>query len=150
MNVVDVINVLYPGAIQARLIDLGQDASGVIFITKWIVPDVPQPTIDELQAQIPELLQEFEYEKFVSQGIPLISIYCDSVAKEKKFDTALSCASYVSSTVDEWRNQTLVFVSWRDAVFSYLIQQLPLMKSGQRSIPTFQEFKSELPVIEWP
>ena len=149
MNILDVINIVYPGQSDLGNVTVGQDGNN-IFITMWKVPNEPQPTTEKLLAMIPSLQNQFDLTYFVTNGTPLIAAYCDSVAQEKQYDSAVSCASYVSSTIVSWREQALAFVAWRDSVYSYAIAQEQLMQSGKRSIPTFEEFKTELPDIVWP
>lgn len=39
---------------------------------------------------------------------------------------------------------------WRDAVWTYVYEQLALVQAGQRTQPTIAEFIAELPAIVWP
>jgi hypothetical protein len=80
----------------------------------------------------------------------LLSSYIDVVAQQRQYENAVSCASYISSSIPQWKNEAETFVSWRDEVFTYTIAQIQLMQSGSRSIPSFEEFKTELPEIVWP
>jgi hypothetical protein len=150
MTIIDVCTLTYPGQIDLGNIVFGQAETGPIFITKWTVPDVEQPTIQFLESLIPNLQIQFDLWYFVNIGRPQLKPYLDNVAQERQYDSAISCASYISSTVPQWKNEATAFVSWRDSVFNYMIDQITLMSNGERSVPTFEEFKNELPVITWP
>jgi hypothetical protein len=150
MNILDVINMVYPGQSELGNVTVGQGLDGKLFITKWTVPNLPQPTVEELEAMIPDLQKQFDLWYFVTIGQPQLMPYLDTVAQERQYDSAISCASYVSSTIPAWKAQADAFVSWRDSVFTYTIAQVQLMQSGERSVPTFEEFKTELPEMVWP
>ena len=150
MNIADVVNMVYPGQLALGNVAFGQNAGEPIFITKWTVPGEPMPSRESLEAMIPSLQSQFDFMFFVTQGTPLIAAYVDTVAQQRNYDNAVSCASYVNSTIMSWQAQALAFVWWRDSVYSYAIAQQQLMQSGQRSIPTFEEFQSELPAMVWP
>ncbi len=111
---------------------------------------VPQPVIANLQAMIPSMQNQFDLWYFVNTGQPQLMPYLDTVAKQRQYDSAISCASYSTSSVAQWKSEAEAFISWRDAVFTYTIEQVQLMQSGERSVPSFDDFKTELPEIVWP
>lgn len=150
MTIVDVVNIIYPDQLKLGNVTFGLDDNGQIFITKWTVPDEPEPTVQSLEAQIPSLQAQFDLWYFVTVGQPQLMPYLDTVAQRRQYDSAISCASYINSTIPAWKAQAEAFVSWRDSVFTYTIAQVQLMQSGQRSVPSFEEFKTELPEIVWP
>ncbi len=149
MTIVDVCNYVYPGQQAKDNIQFGQDGNNPIFITYWDVPNVPEPSIEQLEALIPTYQNQFNFDYFVKEQSAMLPSYLDKVAQEKQYDSVLSCASYVDSTVQQWKEEATVFIAWRDAVFTYIIQQEQRMQDGQRSVPTFEEFKQELPLISW-
>ena len=95
------------------------------------------------------VLNEFNVNKFVKDGNPLITKLIDGTANLKGYDSAVSCASYSASTNAQWQSESVAFIAWRDNVFAYVIAQTELMRNSSRTIPTFDEFKTELPVITW-
>lgn len=97
-------------------------------------PVIPPKTLPEIVAEFSSGLQEF----------------VDSIAAEKQYSSALHCASYVNSTNDLWRPESLAFIAWRDKVWSYCYQELAKFQSGEREAVTFDEFITELPTIAWP
>jgi hypothetical protein len=131
------------------------DKKGYDLVTKideWIVywnddNKDPIPSIDDILSINDHKVNAI---KFESIGTPLLNSYINEVAQEKKYDSALSCSSYISSNNPKWKAEAIAFVSWRDAVFDYTLEQFNLISLGLRLIPTFEEFKLELPVINWP
>jgi hypothetical protein len=150
MTIVDVVNIVYPGQFALKNVAFGQDGNSPIFITKWSVPNVAEPTVESLIAQIPLLQKQFDLLYFQSVGTPQLVSYIDSVAQKRQYENAVSCASYANSGVASWKAEASAFIAWRDSVYNYAIAQEALMQSGTRTVPTFAEFQTELPLIVWP
>lgn len=79
-----------------------------------------------------------------------IDVHLDAIARERGYSSAVSCASYVSSTNALWRAEAEAFVAGRDAVWTYAFAELASVQSGSRAVPSVAEFIAELPAIEWP
>lgn len=79
-----------------------------------------------------------------------IQAHIDATARQRDYDSGVSCASYVNSTNPQWAAEAQAFVAWRDSVWSYAFQELAKVENGEREQPTIDEFLSELPQIEWP
>ena len=150
MTIVDVVNIIYPWQLSLGNVTFGQDGNKPIFITSWNVPNQPEPTVESLLAQIPALQNQFDLNYFINTGAPQLAAYVDSIAQQKQYADAVSCASYVNSTNAIWKSQATAFIAWRDSVYNYAVAQETLMQNGSRTIPAFAEFKNELPVITWP
>src|SRR5690606_31299894 len=106
----------------------------------------PLPTIEAIVGVSDALVSSTIFQQ---NGLKLLSKYIDTVAQERQYDSAISCASYVNSTITQWQNEANTFIMWRDSVLFYTIEQVELMQLGQRSVPTFEEFKTEFPEIVW-
>ena len=63
MSVVDISNYAYPNQISLGNISFGQNTDGSIFITKWSVPNVSEPTIDEIISLAPNYQNQFDFLK---------------------------------------------------------------------------------------
>lgn len=150
MTIVDVVSQVWPGQQELGNVRFGQNPGEPIFITTWTVPDIPEPSVEELEAMIPGLQTQFDIWYFINHGTPLIEPFMDSVAAQRQYTSTITCASYANSTVPEWKAQAEAFVAWRDQILSYTMTQVQLMQGEQRSVPTFEEFITELPVIVWP
>ena len=148
MTIVDVVNIVYPGQVALGNVTFGQGDNGIV-INSWTVPNQPQPTVESLEAQIPFLQAQFDLSYFLTNGTPQLAAFVDAVAQQKQYSDAVSCASYINSSVANWKGEATTFIAWRDSVYNYVIAQEELMQSGARTIPTFAEFQSELPVIAW-
>jgi hypothetical protein len=151
LNIEQIVLTKYRNEFKANQIELSGDSNGDVFISKWSVPDIEQPTREQLLAMdTPELQHMYNVYQFVDKGTPRLKSYLDSVAQQKQYADAISCTSYANSTNLEWKAEAEAFIAWRDSVFNYIIAQQILMQNGDRPIPDFAEFLEELPVIGWP
>lgn len=78
-----------------------------------------------------------------------IQNHIDATAQSKQYTNGFALASYVTSTVPQWKAEAETFVAWRDSVWVYVYQELEKVESGIRPQPTIQELLSELPTIQW-
>lgn len=76
-----------------------------------------------------------------------ISNHVNAAARARRYDDAVSLASYVNSTIPQWAAEATAFVAWRDAVWAYAYAELDKVEAGQRPVPTVAEFLEELPAI---
>lgn len=79
-----------------------------------------------------------------------IQAHVDATARDRQYDSGVSCASYVNSTNPTWAAEASAFVQWRDAVWAYAFTELDKVQQGQRPQPTVAEIIGELPAIAWP
>jgi hypothetical protein len=91
------------------------------------------------------------------EPVPALSDYVSSIAAmmdakaiDRRYDSALSLATYIGSTNAQWAAEALAFVAWRDQVWTYCYAELEKVQSGTRTQPTVAEFLAELPVVVWP
>ena len=152
MTFEEIMLTVYRQQFQQGLFGLADynDGNGTV-ISNWNVPNVTQPIHDQVMSlDTPALELLFNFYAFITAGEPLLANFVDSVAQQQQYNDAVSCASYVNSTNATWKAQGTAFIAWRDSVYTYVIAQEALMQSGSRTIPTFAEFQTELPVIAWP
>lgn len=74
----------------------------------------------------------------------------DAKAQERRYDNAVSIATYENSTEAPWAAEAAAFIAWRDQVWKYAYAELEKVMTGQRTQPTVAEFLNELPAMEWP
>lgn len=79
-----------------------------------------------------------------------IEDHIESVARERGYSSAVSCASYVSDPNPVWAADAQAFVTWRSAVWSEAFATLAEVQAGERPVPTITELIAELPAMEWP
>lgn len=79
-----------------------------------------------------------------------IQSHVDTVATSRRYDSAVSLASYVASNNPAWAAEAQAFVAWRDAVWVYAYAEMDKVLNGQRDQPGIGEFIAELPAIDWP
>lgn len=95
----------------------------------WVYVE-PTPTVDDYKGAIVAML--------------------DGKAQERRYDTAVSIATYVGSTNPQWAAEATAFVAWRDAVWEYAYAELDKVMGGLRPQPSVAEFLTELPQLVWP
>lgn len=79
-----------------------------------------------------------------------IEKHVNKTATERGYSSAVSCASYVTSTIDKWAAEARVFAEWRDNLYVYAFTELEKVQSRQIEVPALDAFLTELPAIEWP
>lgn len=73
----------------------------------------------------------------------------ESTAQSRRYESSVTCASYVNSTVEAWAAEAKAFVAWRDAVWAHAYARLAEVEAGAPQ-PSIKAFIETLPVIEWP
>ncbi|NTJ46507.1 hypothetical protein G6K93_05700 [Agrobacterium rhizogenes] len=94
------------------------------------------------------------------EPIPVLSDYTGSIAammdakaKERRYENALSIATYVGSANAQWAAEAQVFVVWRDQVWGYCYAELDKVQNGEREQPSVSDFLTELETqfpMTWP
>ncbi|NTJ63761.1 hypothetical protein G6M50_36955 [Agrobacterium rhizogenes] len=79
-----------------------------------------------------------------------IAAMMDAKARERRYDNALSIATYVASANATWAAEAQDFVAWRDQIWAYCYAELDKVQAGEREQPTVAEFLAELPTLQWP
>lgn len=147
MTIADILFYKYPEQMKNGQIIVKDDSDGNgPYIYKWEMGNIIKPTDEEILSWQSEVTLT-QFQKNVTQ---LISEYIENVAKEKDYDSALSCVSYSTSTNTIWQAEATAFISWRDSVWEFCIEQYALIETGEISQPTEQEVIDALPQITWP
>lgn len=79
-----------------------------------------------------------------------IVAHLDAKAQERRYDNAVSIATYTGSTNPQWVAEASAFIAWRDAVWAYAYTELDKVMNGQRPQPSIIELRGELPGLMWP
>ena len=74
--------------------------------------------------------------------------HLDATARAKGYDSALSCVSYLDSTVATYRAEATAMRDWRDAVWLRCYEVLAEVQAGTRPVPTEAELIALLPSFE--
>lgn len=103
------------------------------------VKAIPEPTIEELQAQIQKQLTD------------AVQHVLDTKAQELNYDNCLSVCSYIDTGVPKFDAEGKAFRAWRSAVWAKGYEILAQVQAGERDVPTEAELLAELPelVIEY-
>ncbi len=76
--------------------------------------------------------------------------HVDAAAKSRGYDSAATCASYITSTVPLWAAEATAFVDWRDAVWVAVLARMAGVQAGQEPAPSIADLIADLPVLDWP
>ena len=79
-----------------------------------------------------------------------VQAHLNATANQRSYDSALSCMSYIDSTVPVFRAEATAMRDWRDAVWLRCAQLVAEAEAGKRPAPNEQELIALLPVIGWP
>jgi len=98
---------------------------------------------------VPEPVPTPTFEEILAAVTPGVQAWMDATARQKGYDNVVSCATYVTSGVPEFKADANAIVAWRDAVWQAayawrdgLNGQLPA------EIPTIEEVIAQLPQPE--
>ena len=150
MNIVDLCQIKYPGMVESCCIMFGQDSeTSPIRIVKWDVPNVPEPTVEELEAEIPQYERQFDVQTFKKDIDAKVSALLNSTAQSRGYSDSQSIVGYVSSSNTQWQAEAQAFVSWRDQVWERVYIEYMAIDAGG-SIPNADEFMASMPKIVWP
>ncbi|MBB3288149.1 MULTISPECIES: hypothetical protein [unclassified Rhizobium] len=107
---------------------------------KWLngqlveyTPPPPIPTLADYTAAITRML--------------------DAKAQERRYDNAVSIATYAGSSNAAWSAEAQAFIAWRDQIWAYCYAELDKVQAGEREQPTIAEFMAELETqfpLTWP
>lgn len=78
-----------------------------------------------------------------------IEAHVEATARERGYSSAVSCASYVGSTVPAWAAEAAAFVVWRDQIWLEVFQALAAVQQGAAP-PTIAGLIARFPAMEWP
>jgi hypothetical protein len=110
-------------------VKVGDSWNGENFIPK----EEPIKTMEDILRDYKNLLKDFVNRK----------------AREKQYDSALSIATYVNSTNEQWKTEADAFIAWRDSVYIYALGVLGDVQNGGAA-PSEAEFLAALPEMVWP
>lgn len=150
MNLIELCQIKYPGMVESWRIIFSQDMEGSpLRISKWDVPNVPEPTVEELEAEIPQYQRQFDVQTFKKNIDTKVSALLNSTAQSRGYSDSQSIIGYVSSSNTQWQSEAQAFVAWRDQVLERVYIEYMTIDAGG-SIPNEDEFMATLPQIVWP
>lgn len=113
------------------------------------------PTITVISA----LTGEKIHDVYIAEEVPpapamedyrrAVQTHIDRTARQRRYDSAASCASYSASTNPVWAAEAAALIAWRDAVWA----QIYAAEAGytpDTPPPSIAEVLGALPVIAWP
>lgn len=87
-------------------------------------------------------------EDIVVRFLPQLQAWIDGIAKQNGYDTALSCISYVGSSVAQWDADAKAMLAYRDALWTWAYSQqatLAAMTSEALAALTVEEIIAQAP-----
>jgi hypothetical protein len=80
----------------------------------------------------------------------LLDNHINIIAQAKGYDNRITASLRAAATDSPWYAEGVAFVTWMDSCYAqcYVIQAE--IESGQRTIPTDDEFLAEMPEMVWP
>lgn len=93
-------------------------------------------------AQAPQRLQDL--------CVLSLNNFIEDTAKAKQYGSAVSCASYVSSSNPAWKAEADAFVAWRDACWEYAFDYFARSQNGDIPSPSIEDFMGGVVAIVWP
>jgi len=89
-------------------------------------------------------------EEILVEFVTKIQDRLDTFARTRSYDGILSACTYATSTNPRFASDGQYCMQVRDATWAKGYEVLNAVQSGQRGIPTWEEFEAELPVLQWP
>jgi hypothetical protein len=99
----------------------------------WVIRDLSP---EELNQKFQSLTQQFDSKT---------QERLDSFAQQWGFESMDRATSYFNSTVKKWRDEARELIAWRDQTWLAAYEVFNSVSSGQRGIPTLEEYLGELP-----
>lgn len=78
-----------------------------------------------------------------------LDAHLDAKASERRYNDRFTCALRAGFQ-GPYQAEGLAFAQWMDACNAYAFAQIALIESGQRKMPTVEDFIAELPPLQWP
>lgn len=103
--------------------------------------------LDKTLLVTPEMKDDALLNEQISIYEAAIQTFIDDTARNHRYDSGATLASYVNSTVPQWAEEAKSFVLWRDSVWTYSLQELDRVREGERQQPRIDEFLAELPAF---
>lgn len=130
---------------------------------------IPADAIEVSEEQYFELFNNFGLRKLINGTVieyepppyvPTLADYTariagmlDAKARERRYDNAVSIATYAGSSNAGWAAEALAFVAWRDQIWVYCYAELDKVQTGEREQPSIADFMNELETqfpLTWP
>lgn len=145
---------LYASDLQIDYIDYGNVIMNIednVFAKK-LLDYLNQNNIDipvlELNGQ--PVLNETSNDEMVSRAVTdAVQTYLDSVAKEKRYDNALTLATYATSSNPTFASEAKKFIEYRDVCWSTCYDILAKYEKREVPMPTPDEVIKQFPKIQW-
>lgn len=80
-----------------------------------------------------------------------IQSHLDAAARARGYDSIATAVSYAEEpAVARFQEDGRAFRAWRSLVWQHAYSELERVKSGERPVPTVEDFLAELPALDAP
>lgn len=104
------------------------------------------PVVDIMDQRISENTNDDMVSKAVTDQVQM---YLDSVAREKRYDNALTLATYATSTNPTFAAEAKKFIEYRDTCWGICYDTLAKYAKREIPMPTPDEVLKSFPKIQW-
>lgn len=108
-------------------------------------PNDDAPTNEQFHAAANSALKQNKIREYSRA----LQNYIDNIAREKNYENGFTCATYVNSTNEAWKQEAQTFVAWRDACWLYAYNVYNQVENGIIPAPTLESFLSDIPAFNW-
>lgn len=105
-------------------------------------------TVEEQEAAAIAAAASERREATIASYESALDMHLDSKAKERRYNDRFTCALR-AGFAGPYQAEGIAFAQWMDQCNSYAYAQIQLIESGQRQMPSVDEFLAELPLFEW-
>lgn len=91
-----------------------------------------------------------EHDRLESHYSSAIQSHLDATARERRYDGIQTAITYRNDPNPQFSAEGDALFEWRSAVWTHSTTELDKVKSGERDIPSVEDFIAELPAFEWP
>lgn len=117
---------------------------------KWVLVTIPKTTEPQPEPK-PEPEPEKTPEQLKKEYEDAIQLFMDNSARSYGYDNLLTAITYAEEpAVPKFQNEGKAFRAWRSLVWAYANEQLALVMSGKREMPTIEQIIQELPAFVIP
>jgi len=143
------INLNVPSAANSTDLQIALNKLGVATTHYNLELHATSGTLEEI-TEAADLLATYDFQAGVIKDVKNrfetgIQKYLNVVAKEAGYDDIISACSF-AAVANPYQADSISFLEWRGAVWTYAFKQVDKVATGKRDQPTLAELVAELPV----
>lgn len=116
---------------QSNTLYFLDDAAHEYLLPAGCVPITDAEAAAIRAAQAPALTQD----QIIANYEAAVQAHLDAFAATWRYESILSAASYANSTVQQFKNEALALIAWRDSVWNSCYATLAAVQAGTQPMP---------------